>query len=438
MSVVARDIKVESYTISELFAAVERGGFVIPTFQRDVLWRHERIANLWDSMYRGFPIGSLLYWETAERLDLIREVGGFPLSAERPEEREREYRYILDGQQRLTAIYVAMKGGGDRIEGDTAFDYTLYFDPTASLAGAENGDDDDADTVDEQDDVPDTSRFFLFAKAANRRRAQLTRSGLPAELIVRVADPDATSFDRILKLASLPAVPREALDNLNQLHRLLHAYNIPMERVRGVDLAEVCDIFVRMNKSARTLDPVDIIAAQMFRAGESGFNLRSLFADIRNELASRQPAWRQVKSLALMQMIGVCMRERSLRERPGEAASFGISSKQMFNLTASVIKPHWDEIRQTIIQTLTFLISEGIYQPSAVPSTYLLLPLCAYFFRHTPNEWERRLIAQWFWRSAFDPRSISQPQDIERARAEFFSLLRDGRTPTLKPLIVSN
>lgn len=466
----ARDVSVRPYTITELVAAVARGEFLIPTFQRDVIWRQDQIASLWDSMYRSFPIGSLIYWQTSERLELIRDVGGFLTSDERLAAHTGEYNYILDGQQRLTAMVAALTDRPGSIEREAESNYALYFDATADLNDLAPSDTDDTDSedpavtpaTDDRDDdseigndddidddgerdggaagqelLPEKSRFFLFRKAANRRRLALSRAGLPQELVVRIADSAEQRAARIVRLEKQPRIPAVVIERLRRLDTLLDSYVVPVERVRGVDRAEVCDIFMRINTAGRRADATDVVIATMFGGRDSAFDLRAMFASIREEAGLQAPGWRQIKSLTLMQMVGVCMREARARDGARDAASFGLSSRQLLNLTPDLLKPYWGQVRAAISGTIALLVSEGIYHPNLLPSAYLPMPLAAHLL-HTrpPQPWERELIAQWVWRAAFDPSVIATDRSVIIAGSEFFAPLRAGQRPPMGQLTI--
>ena len=54
--------------LASLLSDVERGNIKIPVFQRQYIWTDEQIISLLDSIYRGYPVGSLLLWSTKEEL----------------------------------------------------------------------------------------------------------------------------------------------------------------------------------------------------------------------------------------------------------------------------------------------------------------------------------------------------------------------------------
>src|SRR5260370_15900068 len=97
----------QSVTFSSLFAEIEDGTIKIPQFQRDFVWSKARSAKLLDSIVKGYPIGTFILWKTIERLRSIRNLGGVHL----PETPKGDaVKYVLDGQQRLTSLFVTLKG----------------------------------------------------------------------------------------------------------------------------------------------------------------------------------------------------------------------------------------------------------------------------------------------------------------------------------------
>jgi len=89
-------------TIRELIDDTLRGQIRIPSFQRGFVWEPDRVAYLMDSIYKGFPFGSLLFWRTDEQLRIERDLGPFKLP---PPKADYPIDYVLDGQQRVTAIF---------------------------------------------------------------------------------------------------------------------------------------------------------------------------------------------------------------------------------------------------------------------------------------------------------------------------------------------
>lgn len=80
---------------------LENGNLQVPTFQRDFIWTSKNKLDLLDSLKRGYPIGSLLFWQPVNKKHVQTDKIG---SCTIPE-KEKDFFYILDGFQRLSTIF---------------------------------------------------------------------------------------------------------------------------------------------------------------------------------------------------------------------------------------------------------------------------------------------------------------------------------------------
>src|ERR1035437_1200294 len=100
-------IEVRPRVLSDVILEMGHGELRIPRFQRDYVWESTRVAKLFDSIYKGFPIGSFFYWITPQEYkDHYRDIPD--LNLPKPASYE-QIKMILDGQQRLTSLYVTAK-----------------------------------------------------------------------------------------------------------------------------------------------------------------------------------------------------------------------------------------------------------------------------------------------------------------------------------------
>ena len=91
-----------NYTLTGLIASIEMGQIGLPDIQRPFVWRNVKVRDLFDSMYRGYPVGYLLFWQNgqvSERKNIGTDSKQLSPSL-----------VIVDGQQRLTSLYAVMKG----------------------------------------------------------------------------------------------------------------------------------------------------------------------------------------------------------------------------------------------------------------------------------------------------------------------------------------
>jgi len=87
-------------SISDIISELNRGGLRIPEIQRAYVWKKPQVAKLMDSLYRGYPTGSLLLWDYAEP-GLTK---GLATGLGRDTTSDFPAKIILDGQQRITSL----------------------------------------------------------------------------------------------------------------------------------------------------------------------------------------------------------------------------------------------------------------------------------------------------------------------------------------------
>jgi uncharacterized protein with ParB-like and HNH nuclease domain len=88
--------------ISDLISDIRNQDLVLPEFQREYVWTQEQAKQLLVSLFRGYPTGSLLFWKTTNPPELKNLVI--------PQDKLGSTSIILDGQQRLTTLYLFIEG----------------------------------------------------------------------------------------------------------------------------------------------------------------------------------------------------------------------------------------------------------------------------------------------------------------------------------------
>ena len=90
------------YKLEHLLEEIKDGRIALPDIQRPFVWKAAKCRDLFDSLYRGYPIGTLMFWETGAEVG-TRQVGG-------GESDNVPKLLVVDGQQRLTALYAVVTG----------------------------------------------------------------------------------------------------------------------------------------------------------------------------------------------------------------------------------------------------------------------------------------------------------------------------------------
>lgn len=407
MPSLSREIETEP---KKIFQFVEeelaKDKLLIPTFQREFVWEPENIKKLWDSIYKFYPIGSILYWVTDSYLHTHRKLGGFEFPHDEDAVRKfKEWAYILDGQQRVTSLLVSLLGGKGKVKDNEEFNYTLYFDAT--------------------------NAEFFFEKELSRRRNKVN----PAFLI-RLKDVPNWHIGFYRNIANKPGYNEAIEHNLEQLERIFKDYKLVLVRIQGVDVTEVAEIFERINQEGKRLDPVDIIVAKTYRnedktKGIRTFYLRDNLQALRGILSMQGSRFQSLDDLSIIQMVAICLRKQEGKSRK----SFGITPKALDNLKTDDLENNWDACQKTIFEVVKFLSDMKIQGPDILPFGYLVLPICHYFYRNnSPN---RQFVKQWFWSTAFRLEDFRRADEVYDFCTEVFDKLETGEAPELPPLTIS-
>lgn len=109
------------YSIRNIINKIQNGEIRIPSFQRGYVWEYDNVAFLVDSIYKGFPIGSILFWRTGEQLNTEKQLGNYILP---PPQKNYPIDYVLDGQQRLTSLFSVFQ---TELEPEVENEMDIYF-----------------------------------------------------------------------------------------------------------------------------------------------------------------------------------------------------------------------------------------------------------------------------------------------------------------------
>lgn len=90
--------------VDDLLKDVENGKIGLPDLQRPFVWLDNKVRDLLDSMYKGFPIGYIMLWSSPDDYDRTTHIGKNSKKYEEPAD------LVIDGQQRLTALLAALYG----------------------------------------------------------------------------------------------------------------------------------------------------------------------------------------------------------------------------------------------------------------------------------------------------------------------------------------
>lgn len=206
--------------LTTIFRRITKGDIRIPAFQRRLVWDESQVVALLESVYRGFPIGSILLWSV--RSQVLRDaVFDFPIFPATPPVFPTNY--ILDGMQRLSSLY----GVFEYNEATSDPRLNMWFD----LATGKFLHRDTIDLSTAKYSIP--VRSLLNPRELFEIQNRLLRN-----------EDDAPYVDTMIELQSR-----------------FQEYMIPIVTISREDVAGVVEIFERINNSGTSLDTVDFMRA---------------------------------------------------------------------------------------------------------------------------------------------------------------------------------
>lgn len=375
-------IKPTDKGITTYLDELKNQNYQIPTFQRDIVWKEENVKKLWDSIYKFYPLGSILVWKTDLKLQNHRQIGGHKIADEHFT--RSEYQYLLDGQQRTTSLLTSLYGG--QIEGRDGFDPSLYIDLTI-------------ESEDETDDESYKKRFLYWSEIDDRDGAFKRNIGRKKNydygLIVKLLDVKQ-NFEAIQqKIVNHPDVAQQYNHpywvELRKVQQVLSNYRISFIELKGIKVAEVCQIFERINQAGKPLDIFDIVVAKTFRPKsetDKGFYLRDLIDDFKKVNNSN---YLQIDDFDYLQIIAIL-----IRENIENSGIHNITPRYLNDIKTEQIQSIWDSAKKAILKTFDFFENTlNLKGPQLIPYRYFYLTIANYFYGNDNPNYD--FLKKYFW-----------------------------------------
>lgn len=329
--------------MASLLSDVTKGNIKIPVFQREYVWNDEQIMSLLDSIYMGYPVGSILLWSTKHALKHERNVGGFVLP-NTPE--DYPVNYVLDGQQRLTTLYGVFHSDSETELPELAERFSVCF-------------------------VPETEEF-VHASVADPTKSINLRNIL-----------DTTKL--------LPELQRFSKDDSAKIATLTERfkdYEFPVVTIKDRTNQEVCRVFQRINSSGTSLSTLELLAAWTW---SDQFNLRNQIQELLDRLADKG-----------YDGIGENMVMRCL----ASVVSGGIEPDSLVDAHPDELIAGMSKMKQATFGAVDFLEKEfNIRNFIFVPFPIMIVPLVHFFALNLkPSAKQRLALRKWFWHCAFSQR----------------------------------
>lgn len=347
--------KIQQLTIATLLRRLEEGWFAVPRLQREFVWNGKKAAKLLDSIYRQLPIGSIVIWKApkSER-DLLRST----LHILPPyDPSNREVWFVLDGQQRLSVLYQALKG--ERKENathqDVDFGRLVYVMDSAEQESFDS--------------------FFRYRRPA-------------AKELVPVSKILQPGWRR-----RLSHLGKGRLTRVEKCRKRILGYRVPLVVVDSADLEEVRELFVRINSLG-----TPISAADRAFARAATVDLRQMVHEVLSELP---PGFRGVSGQMLLQALALIRGVRDVGERAFEPVLRKIERRATESeREKKEFLRDWGKLRKAIGKAVDYLQAEfHVLDEGFLPSDYMVALLALFFFHHpgAPSKRQKEEIRKWFW-----------------------------------------
>jgi hypothetical protein len=269
--------------VSELVSKVKRGELALPEMQRRYVWPATRVRDLLDSLYRGYPSGTILVWETDEEMptrELAVEATMTPTTSQKL--------LLLDGQQRVTSLSAILNGEPVRVRNrkrpiDILFNLEHPEGPPTEIMEIEEN-----DYTADVEDVEDEETAERDIKEEMRKRAFIVASrALQNDPVwIPVSDIFRKTDSQILRSIGISS-ENERWDKYSerlQKVRKIADYLYVMEVLeKSMSYEEVTEIFIRVNSLGIKLRGSDLALAQITSRWTGFINLIEDFARKFNE-----------------------------------------------------------------------------------------------------------------------------------------------------------
>jgi len=340
-----------TFRLDALVRLVKNGQMRVPHFQRDFRWTTSDVVDLFDSLLRGFPVGSVLLWSRPAYAGEVR-VGALMVDA--PD--VQQALWVVDGQQRITSLVNALSL--DAYEADERFrlDYVL---------------------------APADERKRIVAHQDARR-----------EPVV----PLPTLFDLRRLLAWMQDHPEfsDQVEELNDVASRLRSFELPASVVSDPDPAVLQEIFDRTNSAGKRLKRAEVFSA--LHAPTEALADESLsFAGIASTVEDLT-AFGRVDDDTVLRVVLARRGPDVTRDVRYEF----LDGRRRSEFSSEGREDAYARGQDALLLAVRFLQNKtGVPHFSFLPYRYLLVTL-ARFFAHFPEPHPRNgeLLARWYWRAA--------------------------------------
>jgi hypothetical protein len=387
------EVVTERRSIEKICSYIDDGDIGVPDFQRPFKWKDNQIEQLWESIFRSYYIGTLLYWRTTGKYFAATPLHGAPKLSKKSD-------LVLDGQQRLTAIYYAIKAPDVNLPRKTQ-PYRYFVNINALL-----------DDTKPSDEIVDSYPMKkVKKKQLDKKEVQFSQLKFPIyELKDRNYKDWLRDFEDYLedKKGKSKEEAQRYFKNLDQIFAAVYSeYKIPIVVLPDeLELENVATVFERINSKGTPLGTFDLLNAR-FRLYK--IVLQNLWDKTKDDYPNVEKYAEEIEKLnyyilQAMSLVkkGAIRKKEILRldEVYKTSGKFDDEQKKEF-------EDDWNDISRLtseVIKRLSDRQVYGIVDPKFVPYTVMIPIFVAMLKKAEGREDEptcKNKIRYWYWNNVF-------------------------------------
>ena len=400
--------KTNPIALAKLLDDVETGCIQLPDFQRGWVWGDDRVRGLLASISRGFPIGAVMMLQSGGNIRFkCRPVEGVSDdSVVAPDD------FLLDGQQRLTSLYQALRYDGPVATYDNRggrIERWYYIDMIKALRP----------DVDREDAIISISTERI--RRDFRREVVLDLSSpeqeyeqhmMPTERLMDAMDWLFAYNDHWQKKNPIEH-PRGDIsgfrnDFKNKVLNNFTNYSLPVISLdKGTPKEAVCTVFEKVNTGGVSLNTFELLTA-IFAAED--FSLRDDWNARRDHLHSQFSVLRGIEGEQFLQAVALLTsqerRRQAIRngEAPEQAPAISCKKRDLLELSLRDYRDWADKIQSGFLEAGKFMHRQFVFAQYDVPYNTQLVPLAALFVELDNELRPARAVERlecWFWSGIF-------------------------------------
>ena len=365
-------------TVTDLIKGVEKKQFLLPTIQRGFVWESKKIETLFDSLLRGFPISSFLFWEVPDEDENTFKFYNFVKDYNFYGEDSRSFTKfekaphmaVLDGQQRITSFYIGLKGSYIP-KGKAEVPQKLYLNLLKINADSDIGDDDAG--------LDNVYNFKFLTDADAAKRDDETFWFPVSKILDDEFKENADIADYLLdnnlvdkKTNSYLKLPHRILNRLWSCIKTKFVIEYHLEKSKTLD--EVLNIFVRINNGGKPVELSELLIS-LATAQLKNFDVENNLIRLVNEINNigGEKFFNVSNDFILKTFLVLC--DDGSRDR--ESIKFTVGNFKAGKMQK--IRADWDKMSDAI-KSAVKLVNEFGFNQKNFTSNNALIPIAQYIF----------------------------------------------------------